>query len=156
MRHRIVNAVLPNYLLFINTTKKNPPPLKPSSNRCKSGFLTFSSDSTTVACSSIEKSLDERIHCFPSLLRVAIQVFSFMGKLQYHPNECPFFNIIQWLTILFYVLLLYNTRYFVIFYLVRKLCTILQTHPCLLPFFLYCPFRAGHASVSRRQRYPVQ
>ena len=69
------------------------------------------------------------------------------GKLQYHPNKCPFFNIIQWLTILFYVLLLYNTSYYVDYYLMRKLCTILQYHPCLLPFIVI-------SSIFRLTRLP--
>ena len=73
------------------------------------------------------------------------------GKLQYHPNECPFFSIsyndLLYYFMYFYYTPEYNTRYFVTFYLMRKLCSILQYHPCLLPFFAI-------SSIFRSTRLP--
>jgi hypothetical protein len=89
---------------------------------------------------------------------VGFTVHVFKGKLQYL-YVCHFYNNDQWLTILECTFLLYqpirnvtykSPQYFAQYYYITHLFCILR--------LLYHPFEpcsAGHATVSRRQWYPV-
>ncbi len=79
----------------------------------------------------------------------------FMGKLLYHLIVCRFYNNDQWLTIVECMFLLYQPIRNVTYKITHVLCTILLYHPIFYNINHFEPCSAGHATVSRRQWYPV-
>ena len=73
----------------------------------------------------------------------------------YHLIVCRFYNNDQWLTIVECMFLLYQPIRNVTYKITPVLCTILLYHPIFYNINHFEPCSAGHATVSRRQWYPI-
>ena len=81
------------------------------------------------------------IHIMQWILTIEfyVCVHIYMGKLQFSPNEWPFYYLVQWLTILECSFLLSSTNSFQYYNLVHNFCTKLQYHPTNWPLFTISP-----------------